>query len=193
VSVSDAVREFVRRTGLTQQAVAVQLGLSLRSVAHYVSGTRSPTVQALIGLATAAREAGFEDLADVFSKELQTQLVGIGGLNLRGERDSPNEPLKYSLLLKPKTPEQKFLVDALLLVLRTDVYPREKAAILKALREPLLAREALENFGLNEKRKVTKLLSEGIPWHEVAKKTALNPGAVLFLHVSGLFQEEGKE
>lgn len=64
-SFADCLRELRKQLGLTQQALAVELGLALRTVAHYESD-RPPKAPMMIRISRFARSKGLYALADDF-------------------------------------------------------------------------------------------------------------------------------
>jgi transcriptional regulator with XRE-family HTH domain len=189
MDVNDAVRELLAASGKSQDALSKDVGVSLRSITHYVAGTREPTTKVLISLAQVAANWNRPDLEEVFHRALVKHL-GINSLALYGGRREPGEPLKYALALKPKNQEQQYLCDALLLVMQndSDEFTADREAVRKVLKTAMRARESLEYVALAEQKRAVQLLGEGLDWEEVAKQTALNPGTVLFLKLLGLQQ-----
>jgi transcriptional regulator with XRE-family HTH domain len=59
------VRQLRERLGESQQAFATRVGLSIRAVANY-EADRMPTAKVLGDLYRQAREAGYQDLAELF-------------------------------------------------------------------------------------------------------------------------------
>jgi transcriptional regulator with XRE-family HTH domain len=64
-SFAECLRQLRKQLGLTQQALAVELGLALRTVAHYESD-RPPKAPMMIRISRFARSKGLYPLADDF-------------------------------------------------------------------------------------------------------------------------------
>jgi transcriptional regulator with XRE-family HTH domain len=62
----DAVRELRKALGITQQDLAVKLGMAVSSISHFETGDRTPDGSSAMKLYRAAQEANRQDLADVF-------------------------------------------------------------------------------------------------------------------------------
>jgi len=74
MTIRDALKELRRRLGITQQALAVRAGLSVRGYAGYEGGDRHPEPGPLAALASIAAEAGHGDLANVLTADMLRQL-----------------------------------------------------------------------------------------------------------------------
>ena len=66
-ALADAVKELRRRASVSQQAMAVRLGTSVRTVAHWEAGRR-PSYKSLVQLGSLSREFGATDLALRFDR-----------------------------------------------------------------------------------------------------------------------------
>jgi transcriptional regulator with XRE-family HTH domain len=66
-STPDAVRELRKALGITQQGLAVKLGMAVSSISHFEIGDRKPDGTSALNLYRAAQEADRQDLADVFA------------------------------------------------------------------------------------------------------------------------------
>jgi transcriptional regulator with XRE-family HTH domain len=66
-STPDAVRELRKALGITQQGLAVKLGMAVSSISHFEIGDRKPDGTSALNLYRAAQEANRQDLADVFA------------------------------------------------------------------------------------------------------------------------------
>jgi transcriptional regulator with XRE-family HTH domain len=71
MSVSQFVRDLRAAQGESQQAFSTRLGISIRALANYESGYREPDGKALAALARSAKQAGREDLEDMFFQMLE--------------------------------------------------------------------------------------------------------------------------
>ncbi|MCS6954267.1 MAG: helix-turn-helix transcriptional regulator [Bryobacterales bacterium] len=73
-----AVKLLRSRLGVSQQAFAKMLGLSLRAIANYEAG-RAPTLKSLISLAHLARLYHYHDLEEIFTEALLRALQPPAG------------------------------------------------------------------------------------------------------------------
>ena len=69
----EATRELRKHLGVSQQAFANRLGLSIRAVANYESD-RTPTGRVLVALSRAAFEQGRMDLHQVFAEAVVAEI-----------------------------------------------------------------------------------------------------------------------
>jgi transcriptional regulator with XRE-family HTH domain len=96
---SSKIKELRKRTGMTQQQIAVAAGLGVRTVAGYEIGDRTPEPGPLLRFAAIAAERGLSDLASSLMHEAITQL-GVQGptLILSHRRESRESPLVTDLI-----------------------------------------------------------------------------------------------
>lgn len=72
-----AIAELRRRLGMTQQALAVDLGKAVVTVARWET-SRLPSTEELLGLHGYAKKRGHEDLAGIFA-EAALEASGVSG------------------------------------------------------------------------------------------------------------------
>jgi transcriptional regulator with XRE-family HTH domain len=78
---AEQIRDLRKAVTLTQQQLAVSLGLAVSSVARYESGTK-PEPKVLVGLSRLAARAGRLDLATVFWDAALDELGDVGLENI---------------------------------------------------------------------------------------------------------------
>jgi transcriptional regulator with XRE-family HTH domain len=100
-----AVKELRRALGLSQQAFATQLGLSIRAVVNYEKD-RSPTARALAQLEQLASDNDHPELAHIFRDALGNEL-GFGMSDrppLSGEELCVNRAFRRCVFENPRSP-----------------------------------------------------------------------------------------
>src|SRR5215831_6038074 len=104
-NIYQAVRELRKTLGLSQQAFATELGLSIRAVVNYEKD-RAPTARALAQLEKLARDSEHPELARIFRDALGNEL-GFGMSDrppLSGEELYFERAFRRCVFENPRTP-----------------------------------------------------------------------------------------
>jgi transcriptional regulator with XRE-family HTH domain len=107
------LKELRRRTNLTQQALAVACGLSVRAVAAYEANLRKPEAASLLKFAVIAQQHGLSDLVSYFLRQALEQL-GLQPplLLLSHEREEKTSPPRSVLIALGDTDEDAKFIGA---------------------------------------------------------------------------------
>jgi transcriptional regulator with XRE-family HTH domain len=127
-----AVRQLRERLGESQQQFAFRMKTAIRTIARY-EGTRPPKGKALAEFERVALENGAEEYAQVFRTALAEEL-GVSAPNVQPRASSP---FRVEPILEFKNADERSYVAALLLVMRSADFVKERQVVLKKLAGPL--------------------------------------------------------
>jgi transcriptional regulator with XRE-family HTH domain len=121
---ASAIRELRSKLGYSQAEMARRLGISLRGIANYEAGSRRPGAETLHALSKLAGAQGLGKLEHIFDQEFDQEVASqqIKGVRVKGGR------VKGQLL--PVTSEERALVAAVLLLLRSDTFPAKAQSLI---------------------------------------------------------------
>jgi transcriptional regulator with XRE-family HTH domain len=135
------LKELRRRASMTQQALALACGLSVRAVAAYECGMRKPEPGPLLRFAAIAQQHGLADLAGYFLKEALEQL-GLQPplLLLSHDRETKEAPVRTILIALGDTDEDgKFIGAAGIALMQLRSKDEAQRALARAALEKLAA------------------------------------------------------